>query len=64
MAITHPLVKISDKGSIEGGIVELQKYFGRRDGQSLQEFGAELKALTDDDKVQLVGGIRDGSFDY
>jgi hypothetical protein len=63
--VTHPLVKIDpDKGTIEGGIKTLSEYFGRQPGQSLKEFGAEIQALTLDDKVQLVGGIRDGSLTY
>jgi hypothetical protein len=33
------------------------KYFGKKDGQSLTEFGAELKELTDEDCVQLVSGL-------
>lgn len=69
MAYTHELIK-TENGSITeingrkgGGVSELSKFFGRQPGQSLAEFGKELKALTIDDKVQLVGGIVDGTLD-
>jgi len=71
MAYTHPAVKtdgvdkivsINDKPG--AGISELSKYFGRHPGESLADFGKELKALTLDDKVQLVGGIVDGTLNY
>lgn len=56
-------------GVVQGVVRDMQTYFGRGfhpDGKlkSLAEFSAELKALTTDDKVQLCGGIRDGSLDY
>lgn len=40
------------------------KFFGRLSGQSLGEFGNELKALTDKDKQELVKGFCDGSLNY
>lgn len=63
--VTHPLVTVDkDKGTIEGGIKTLSDYFGRQEGQSLKDFGAEINKLSLDDKIQLVGGIRDGSLTY
>lgn len=32
----------------------LMKFFGRKPGQSLSEFNAEIKALTPEDKEELV----------
>lgn len=37
--------------------VVLREYF-RRDGQSLDEFHAELKELTDSDMQELAGEVR------
>lgn len=70
MAYTHPLVStdgekiVAINGKPGAGISQLSTYFGRQPGQSLADFGKELKALTIDDKVQLVGGIEDGSLTY
>lgn len=33
------------------------KFFGRREGQSLMEFGQELKELTDQDCEDLLKGL-------
>ena len=40
------------------------KFFGKKDGQALGEFAAELKALTDADVTQMHKGIDDGSLTY
>ncbi len=67
---THELIEtdgdkiVTINGKPGAGISELSKFFGRTNGQSLADFGKELKALTIDDKVQLVGGIVDGSLNY
>lgn len=36
------------------GAVILKKYFGLKDGQKLQEFAAEIRELTPEDKEELV----------
>lgn len=70
MTVSHSLIGIENNniasvnGKRGGGVSELNKYFGRKPGQSLTDFGAELKELTLNDKVQLVGGIVDGTFNY
>lgn len=40
------------------------KFFGRKEGQSLGDFAAELKELTDADVTQLHAGLADGSLTY
>lgn len=45
-------------------VTVLNKFFGRKPGQSLQEFGQEIKTLTDEDKAQLVEGITNGTLTY
>lgn len=42
----------------------LKDYFGTKDDQTLKDFAAELRELTDEDKAQLVAGIQDETFDY
>lgn len=42
----------------------LKDFFGVKPGDSLKDFAAELKELTDEDKAQLVAGIEDETFDY
>lgn len=44
--------KIDGKTSSEAGV--LQDYFGRKEGQTLQEFMAECKSLTATDKTELA----------
>lgn len=39
-------------------------YFGKKEGQTLQELLAELKQLSDTDKTQLCEGISSGTFTY
>jgi hypothetical protein len=41
-----------------------QGFFGRKPGQTLMEFGAEINELTEDDKVQLADGIENGTLNY
>lgn len=36
------------------GAVILKKYFGLKSGQKLQEFAAEIRTLTPEDKDELV----------
>ena len=45
-------------------IMEIVHYFGKLPDQRLPEVMAEMKALTETDKKQLAGGIRDGSLTY
>lgn len=42
----------------------LNGYFGKKAGQSLKDFAAEIADLTDVDKDQLVEGISNGSYTY
>lgn len=42
----------------------LKAYFGYSEGQDLAAFAVEMKALTDEDKAQLVEGIENGTFTY
>lgn len=42
----------------------INKFFGKKEGESMADFMAEMKALTDQDKQQLGDGIRDGSLTY
>lgn len=42
----------------------IKDFFGYLPGQKLSDFAAELKALSDEDKSQLVGGIQDGTLTY
>lgn len=44
--------KIDGKTTSEAGV--LQEYFGRKQGQTLQDFMAECKALKPEDKSELV----------
>ena len=45
-------------------IMEIVHYFGKLEGQRLPEVMAEMKALSEKDKTELAGGIRDGSLTY
>lgn len=42
----------------------LRSYFGQKEGQTLTQFAAELKELSDTEKQQLADGIRDESLTY
>ena len=35
-----------------------REFFGMHPGQNIAEFGAELKALTPEDKLELAAGMR------
>ena len=48
----------------KGFATAASRFFGRKDGQSLGDFGAEVKALTDEDVAQLHGGIANGTLTY
>lgn len=63
MTVTHPLVEV-EGDNVKGVAAGFVKYFEKKQGQTLTEFAAEIKELTTDDKVQLLGGIRDETFDY
>lgn len=41
-----------------------QIYFGRKPGQTLGEFGAEINELSMEEKVQIADGIEDGTLNY
>lgn len=41
-----------------------QDYFGKKPGQDLMAFAAEINELSDEEKNQLADGIENGSFDY
>jgi predicted Zn-dependent peptidase len=50
---------------MENAVVVLAKYFNVGEGKRpLAEFAKEIKALTVDDKEQLVKGITDGTLTY
>lgn len=42
----------------------LKQFFGFKQGEGLKEFAAEVKQLTDQDYVDLVTGIENGSLTY
>lgn len=44
--------KINGQSTSEAGV--LQDYFGRKEGQTLQDFMAECKSLTPEDKTELA----------
>lgn len=44
--------KINGQSTSEAGV--LQDYFGRKEGQTLQEFMAECKGLTPENKTELA----------
>lgn len=49
-----PITK--QNGQVVGEVAVLQEYFGRKEGQSLQEFMAETKALTPESRTELANG--------
>lgn len=53
-----------EKKQTIGGAAQLQKFFGKKDGQTLADFAAELKQLTQLDKQQIGQGIADGKLTY
>lgn len=42
----------------------IAKFFGKLPGQNLADVMAEMRELTDEDKAQLAGGIKDESLNY
>jgi hypothetical protein len=44
--------------------VVLKTYFGLKEDQTLTQFVAELKQLSDEEKQQLADGITDGTLTY
>lgn len=48
----------------KGAATKFVKFFGKQHGQGLSEFAAEIKALSDQDVADLVGGIDNGSLTY
>lgn len=48
----------------KGNLLYLFKFFGKRDGQTMQQFRQETLELSEKDTEQLVSGIKDGTFDY
>lgn len=46
------------------GVSHLKSFFGLKPGQTLMEFAAEVKRLTDEDFAALRDGIVDGSLTY
>lgn len=55
---------MADDTPKKGKVKVLKEYFGLKEGQKLTDFAAELKELTDEEKVQLTEGIEDGSLTY
>ena len=54
----------TEKPKKVGDAKVLKDYFGLREGETIRDFAAELKALTPEDKEQLASGIRDETFTY
>lgn len=44
----------------QGALIVLKSYFGFKDGQTLKEFVAELKDLSDEDKLELAQAVAEG----
>lgn len=47
-----------------GSVRVLKDFFGYRPNTGLKEFGEELKALSDEEKIALTEGIQNGSLTY
>ncbi|MET0787184.1 MAG: hypothetical protein ABWY25_10805 [Paenisporosarcina sp.] len=45
-------------------IAPLKRMMGLKEGQSLMDFGAELKQLTDEDCEDFAKGLEDGTLNY
>jgi len=52
------------KAGSRTGVKALKDYFGYKSGQTLKEFAAEVKALSDESFQQLKIGIENGSLTY
>lgn len=48
----------------KGDIKTIKDFFGFRPGDGLKDFADEVKALSEDEKRQLVDGINDETFNY
>lgn len=44
-------------------VAACKNFFGFKEGQTLSEFGAELKQLTHEDKMEIAKGLRDAGVD-
>lgn len=55
---------MADEQKKSSTLKPIKEYFGLKEGQKMTEFGAEWKALTEEDKMQLATGIEDGSLTY
>lgn len=51
-------------GEKKGVATTIKKYFDLKPDQKMQDFLAEYKELTDEDKRQLVDGIENGALTY
>ena len=47
----------------QGFTSAMAKFFGRKEGQTLPEFAAELRTLTPDDRVEFANGLRINGYD-
>lgn len=47
-----------------GGAAQLQKFFGKKEGQTLKDFAEEIRTLTPLDKQQLGEGIASSTLTY
>lgn len=45
-------------------MLTIKEFFGTREGETLQDFAKEIRALSDQDKAQLAEGIRNETFTY
>ncbi len=45
-------------------MVAILSFFGKKPGQTLIDFNAEIKTLSATDKQQLAKGIKDDTFTY
>ena len=50
--------------TIKFSVKQVQELFGRLPGQSLTDFAAELKSLTEQDRIDLANGMSDGTLSY
>lgn len=53
---TEQIRIINPAGEDRAPALVLQQYFGRKDGQTLQDFMSEVKVLTPGDKLELTIG--------
>lgn len=43
---------------LKGFVTACMEFFGRKDGQGLQDFANEVKKLTDEDKAEIYAGFQ------